>query len=182
MLEHFFQENKGRDRAIFWFFWILFIMPALIIPHDPPRSQNILVKYAVVISTGIILWRTLQTSKLLPVKKVVIGLQGFVLLLFGTIMGGMVVFVLLSYALDIFGADIHPWVSRILTGSLVFPGLFVAGWWLGFQIEKFVVLTILYALLAALIFWRFDYLPLYEYLVLIPLLIGSYFGRIRSAD
>ncbi|RJP18713.1 MAG: hypothetical protein C4520_14050 [Candidatus Abyssobacteria bacterium SURF_5] len=176
MLKSFFQETPSRDKIIFWFFWFFFVVPKPVFPADSSHQLDLL-KLAAILAGGFLLWRLLQIEKVLPVKRVVIGIQGFALIGILSFAPAMLLLVIVAYA---FGVDNPQFMTPVFL-LLMAPGLFLAGCWLGFLIDRPFLLGAAYALLVALFIWRFGITPLAALLFFIPPLAGVYFGRKRLA-
>ena len=162
MLRKFIPLSHKEDSTVFLMFWILFVLSFAFPFVKKMRawgfaafdSHIFLLGFLVLsASVGIAIWKLLQKDRLLSLRNVVIGLQGFILFLFVSIMIPVLIY---GFFYLIFDRQIpETFLSKvpIVFAIFVVPGFFVAGCWLGFRIDKIFVLAAFGGIVLAALSW-----------------------------
>jgi hypothetical protein len=180
-LEKFIRRSRKEELGIFWLFWI-----CLLILNPVPTSGDRLpsIRYFIIligmIVGGFVVWRILQKEKLRVVKNTVIGIEGFLILLFGSALAAIL---LMGGFYTLFGENV-PQLVGIISGIaliliIIAPLSFLAGCLLGATVVKPYLLAIIWAIVLGLLLWRFGKGSVEVLLLLIPSIVGTYIGTSR---
>lgn len=169
---------------IFWFFWLLCLWPYLgrgLNRYFEGSRGSYFLLFVLYIAVGIFIQTILNRKSFSSLKAAVLGLQGFVafptfFLLFG------IIFVLLILN-GIFHIEPNVYVLGIALGSLFLTGSFLGGCWLGYRLQRMIVVWLVAGFILFLVFTSSDgYLfglaksGLLGFIAFAPAIVGAYIG------
>lgn len=183
----FFTHSK--DKHVFWLFWIFVVWAkalSLVRTHlDDTRLGSGPYEAALVLVVpylvGLAVWKVLQMGALSSVRNLVIGVQGLVLIAYASFIAPAFVSIAFYFIVGEQAAHDFVWIAPVIFVLFIVPGFFLAGCWLGFKVDKPVLLGVLWSVAVAVVVWarwtRWG-IP-WQVFILIPPVIGTYVGRIH---
>ena len=190
-LFHFFADSE--DKHVFWLFWVLVGWPLAVYlgkrylgKPDAVSDPFMLAIIAAPFLVGVPLWLFLKMDALSFARNLVVGVQGLVLLMFLSLMIPVLVYGGLFYHFDRHVPDSLDWILFVALGLFLIPGFFLAGCWLGFKVDKPMLLIVFWGVVVLVLFgfgmirWTLTAKCAWKLAaILIPLLIGTYAGSTR---